>query len=130
VTVRADADRDAGPDDVYRAAFQASPVFCVLTNRRGIILDANRAASSFLNVPHAVLVSRPLINFVARGDTRAFRGRVGELSKTHTTLFELTLRPRSARPRRVEMRVVILPPSWALWCATGIGPNDAPPARG
>jgi PAS domain-containing protein len=61
---------------LLRAAFRACPSIMFLTTGRGVIVDATDAAAEFLNVPAGVLRDKPLLHFVARGDTRRFRSFV------------------------------------------------------
>jgi PAS domain S-box-containing protein len=52
-------------------AIEEVPAGCVTTDVRGVVVQANSRASALLGVSR--LVDRPLIGFVARRDTRAFR---------------------------------------------------------
>jgi PAS domain-containing protein len=63
---------------LLRAAFRACPTVIFLTTGRGIIVDATDAAAQFLNVPVGLLLDKPLLHFVARGDTKRFRSFVNE----------------------------------------------------
>jgi hypothetical protein len=62
------------------------------------VCEANAAAGETLRVPSSFLVGKPLLHFVARQDTRAFRVRVVEAETTEAARFEVRMRPRGHAP--------------------------------
>lgn len=84
-----------------QGAFRACPAV-FLTTTRAIIIDATAEAGEFLNVHVGFLVNKPLLHFVARGDTRRFRTFV------NLGVWEpirVQLRPRHGRPRAVTLAI-------------------------
>ncbi len=63
----------------YQDLFDFAPDGYLLTDRSGIIREANRAASELLGVPPAYLVNKPLANFVSMEDRPGFRGGLSRL---------------------------------------------------
>jgi PAS domain-containing protein len=69
----------------------------VSTDLRGVGQDANAAAEALLNVERGFLRGRPLIAFVARGDTHPFRLLLREIAIAEdgpARAFSLRMRPR------------------------------------
>jgi hypothetical protein len=100
------ADRTTGqhPDtrrshyDFYERVFHAAPVVSFLTDPSSVIVDASDAAASFLNVGRHALRAKPLLHFVARGDTRIFREHVTRPLGDGIGPFVAALRPRQEKP--------------------------------
>jgi PAS domain S-box-containing protein len=59
-----------------RTLFEHAPVAYVITDREGVIKDANRAASSLFNVTSRWLSGKPLIVFVAPSRRRDLRDQL------------------------------------------------------
>jgi PAS domain-containing protein len=83
----------------YVDLFLNAPDAYVVTDLRGSTQDANIAAGTLLSVDAAFLRGRPLVAFVARNDTRAFRGLVRDLARAATPIgggrsFTVRMRPR------------------------------------
>jgi PAS domain-containing protein len=108
------ADRPA-----LRTPFDDMPMVCLLTDGRGVILDANRAAASFLKIERALLRRRALLHFVARADTRMFRACVREMGDGALEPIVARLRPRGGVPCRMLLVIERVPGrSDVLWTAT------------
>jgi PAS domain S-box-containing protein len=86
----------------YRDLFDAAPDPYFVTDSNGVIREANFAAGALLHVEPQFLVGKPLIHFVARGDTRAFRDAISTMSaspeKAKIEHLEVRLRPRDKAP--------------------------------
>jgi hypothetical protein len=81
-----------------------------------VIADANRSAVAFFNVLRTSLVGKPLLFFVARRDTRAFRERARTLRERPSGSLVVQLRPRGGAPR--PMRLTFEPAQGTLlWLA-------------
>jgi signal transduction histidine kinase len=81
----------------YLDLFEHAPEPYIVTNLAGVIDEANIAAGALFRTEPGFLAGRPLITFIARGDTRAFRAFLGELQ---------TVDPGHARtPRDVTLRM-------------------------
>jgi PAS domain-containing protein len=96
------SDEAAAEIRLLRAAFRACPTVIFLTTGRGIIVDATDAAARFLNVPVDVLRDKPLLHFVARGDTRRFRSFVNEGAREP---ISIKLRARHGPMHTVRLEV-------------------------
>lgn len=93
----------------YRTLFEHAPVAYLVTDRGGVIKDANRAASALFNVSGRWLRGKPLIVFVASSQRRAFRDQLVALSeKDMVADLHLRVRPRSGRPLRIAASIGIL----------------------
>jgi PAS domain S-box-containing protein len=77
----------------YMDLFEQSPDAYVATDTGGSITNANLAAGALFGVEPSLLVGKPLISFVARQDTRAFREQLREL-KGEPDVRSMTLRMR------------------------------------
>jgi PAS domain S-box-containing protein len=77
----------------YMDLFEQSPDAYVATDTSGSITNANVAAGALFGVEPGLLVGKPLISFVARQDTRAFREQLRDL-KDAPDLRSMTLRMR------------------------------------
>ena len=67
-----DQARVAPPAAHYRAHFEDAPDAYVVTDAKGVIREANRAAARVLGGRAPRLAGKPLVSFVARADRRAF----------------------------------------------------------
>ncbi len=81
----------------FGKACRASPAFSIVTDERAIILDGTPRAASFFNVRREALKNRPLLHFVARRDTRAFRSFIRQLTDRGGPIV-VELRPRHGKP--------------------------------
>lgn len=95
--------------EAYRALFQSVPIPCIHSDTRGVILEVNVAAARLLNMPASRLVGKPLLHFVARGETRPFREMVRGLGRApERALLTVHLRPRGGRPVSRAVQVMRL----------------------
>lgn len=101
-----------------KQAFDDVPLVCILTDSRGVIMDANRVAVSFFRVGRRTLLHKPLLHFVARSDVRAFRERVSRLSELGVNSWTARLRPRGAVPCVMRLAIEPVPAtSNVIWTA-------------
>jgi PAS domain-containing protein len=114
----------------YGVEFRNGPIIGLVTDAdSAVIRDVNRAAWTFFRVDRAALVGKPLLHFVARGDTRMFRQQTRDLTKVASLV--VALRPRGGRP--CVMRLTVEPTSGRLlWWAVPalVREHDAGTARG
>jgi PAS domain S-box-containing protein len=83
----------------YFDLFDGAQDAYVMTDSKGVICDANSAASALLEMQPSALAGKLLISFVARGDTRVFRDRLRALKDPHASrTMTLQIRPRGKRP--------------------------------
>ena len=83
----------------YLDLFELIPNPYLVTDRKGVILEANHAAATLFNVPQRFLVGKPLGSFVFKEERRVF---VVELSKLHLSHqgqeWVVRLSPRNGSP--------------------------------
>lgn len=79
----------------YHDLFEFAPDGYLVTDNVGIILEANRAAATLLNVPQGYLIRKPLINFIPVEERRNFRAKLNQLLQTkRIEEWELAIKPR------------------------------------
>lgn len=83
----------------YLDLFELIPNPYLVTDRKGVILEANHAAATLFNVPQRFLIGKPLASFVLKEERRVF---VVELSKLHLSHqrqeWVVRLSPRNGSP--------------------------------
>jgi PAS domain S-box-containing protein len=84
--------------DHYRELFELAPVAYLVTDRVGVIREANRRAASLLGVAQHFLVGRPLAMYVAAEDRQGLRDRLNRLGGLDTSGWQLRLQPRQQEP--------------------------------
>jgi PAS domain S-box-containing protein len=89
----------------YRTVFDAAHVGLAETDAQGIVRLANARLARFLGVSPSFVVGKPLLHFVVRADTRAFRSVVKTLDqRAEHEAFRVRLRPRhGSAPFPVEV---------------------------
>ncbi len=93
----------------YQELFEFAPDGYVVTDAAGIILEANRAAATLLQVRQDFLVEKPLALYVAAQDRRAFRKEVAQLHLGHVERVlarQLMMRPRNGPSFHAELTIV------------------------
>lgn len=97
----ADAERHR-----YRELFDFAPDAYMVTDRAGIIQDANGAAVRLFGVRCDLLRGKPLANYVAQRDRAVFRRSVNNFAQSDgVTGWEITLQPRAEAAMAVEITV-------------------------
>jgi PAS domain S-box-containing protein len=97
-----------GQLDRYRSLFEQAPVACLVTDRFGVVTDANRRAADLLGTVQRFLVGRPLTMFVDSDDRAGFRDHLRHLERPGAHAWKLRLRPRRGEPRSVAVAVEAL----------------------
>jgi PAS domain S-box-containing protein len=88
----------------YQDLFDLAPDGCVVTDRVGVIQEANRAAGSMLGVAPDLLAGKPLVVFVAQGDRQAYQELLSRLrTEKEIRKPEMRLRPREGLPQPVSV---------------------------
>jgi PAS domain S-box-containing protein len=90
----------------YADLFEFAPIAYIVTDRHGLIVDANHWVGELLGVPGERLVGKPFATFVVEDDRRKFRRlllRLGKRQGVHE--FELVLKSRNAMPFDAELTV-------------------------
>lgn len=81
----------------YQELFELFPDAYLVTDRRGIILEANSAAATLLNVPQRFLVRKPLAGFISREERRGFFSKLTKLHSSHQQqVWEMRLQRRNS----------------------------------
>jgi PAS domain S-box-containing protein len=90
----------------YQALFDLAPDAYLVTDARGVIREANRAAGALLGVRPCFLVGKPLAVFAGRADRRAIDAALGRLRDGALEAeWSAALRPRGGEPVPVSIRV-------------------------
>jgi PAS domain S-box-containing protein len=90
----------------YMDLFEHAPDAYVATDVAGSITNANIASGVLFGVQPGSLIGKPLISFVARQDTRAFRERLRELKESpDVCAMTVRMRPRGGDVFAVTLRM-------------------------
>lgn len=115
-------------------ALEDIPSAYVVTNLRGVILDANSQASSLLGEPR--LVDKLLVGYVARRDVDCFREALQDLAKQERreSVMNVRMRERGGPPFSALLSVRLVyglgrQPVALRWLIYGDAPTNAD-ARG
>jgi PAS domain S-box-containing protein len=100
-TVQSDRER-------YRALFDEAPIAYLVTDRDGLVRQANPRASALLGVDRHWLLGKPLASFLLLEDRKAFRQRLLR-ARIPAGNWDLRLQPRMGAPVRVRAMVGELP---------------------
>jgi PAS domain S-box-containing protein len=90
-TLSADRDR-------YRDLFDRAPAAYLVTDRAGVIQEANQRAVSLLGVAQQFLIGRPLAMLVATEDRWTLRDPLNHPDGLDTGAWQLRLQPRRREP--------------------------------
>jgi PAS domain S-box-containing protein len=83
----------------YQELFEFAPDGYLVTDAKGIVREANRAAAELLRAPQANLVGKPLTTYVVRDERAAFRSQLALLAEAERMVdWEVHLKPRGAQP--------------------------------
>lgn len=91
---RADLERQR-----YRTLFELAPDGYLVTDARGKIYHANRAAEILFALPQAGLVGKPLVVLIDQGDWSDFQQRLAQPTES----WEVTLKSRQGEPVTVAI---------------------------
>jgi PAS domain S-box-containing protein len=93
----------------YRDLFDLAPDAYLVTDLRGIVREANRAATAQLNIEPHFLVGKPLVVFLPEAGRLAFRSEISRLRDEARTLeYDLRLQPRKLPPFDASIRVGVV----------------------
>jgi len=120
--------------DRYRSLFEEAPVAYLITDRSGVVTDANRHAAGLLGADPGSLLGRPLSTFVGDGDRAGLRDHLRRLDGHGPHTWELRIQ---GRPRPVAVAVEALADGQdgaageLRWVLQELGPRagPAPPDR-
>jgi PAS domain S-box-containing protein len=86
----------------YLDLFEFAPDGYLVTDTDGVILEANRAAGTLLNVSQQFLLGKPLLIFVAKEDRLAFDA---QLHQSQQRDWEIVLQPRQGKAFKAAFTV-------------------------
>ncbi len=90
--------------------FEEASTPYLVTDPRGVVGQANEAAAHLLAVNRGAIAGKPVISFVARQDTRAFRDWLHALRHDGSPhRVQVRVRPRGGTPFTAEVSVRFLP---------------------
>lgn len=93
----------------YYDLFQSSPIAHLVIDVDGVILEANHAMATLLNVPQRYLTGKPLGLYVAESNRLAFRTQLNQLSRSSgTQIWQLNFCPRKGEPFIAQLNVAIV----------------------
>jgi PAS domain S-box-containing protein len=93
----------------YRTLFDFAPDPYLVTDADGSIEEANTAAADFLGVPRALLIGKPMMNFVDSRSRPEFRAHIRSLGVSHRDRMVVDLTVREGRSAPVEMTAAAIP---------------------
>jgi len=102
----------------YRDLFDLAPDAHFVTDRHGMIQEANSAASGLLAIEPRFLRGKPLSSFVRAEDSKALHGALDTLQRQSSVDLELTVTGRGDEKNRVAFRGVrMTDPLFYIWSA-------------
>lgn len=90
---------------VYLSRFQAQNKAGIITNKHGVIIEANEAAAELLNMRSKdTMKNNPMVSFVHRNTVFDFKNLINECCRVgRATSNEIKLRPRGEAGFRAEL---------------------------
>jgi PAS domain S-box-containing protein len=98
--LRLEAERER-----YADLFERAPDAYLVTDRFGVVRDANAAAVQLFSLEMRFLRGKPMSAFVDQGEVRPMNEALDALERGATRLLELALRPRGGGDLRVMAHV-------------------------
>lgn len=92
-----------GAYEYYYNLFHQSPIAHLVTDRDGVILEANCAIANLLKVPQHLLIGKPLILYVAAHDRSNFYANLNQHSEPSPRIWQTIFAPRGGEPVTVEL---------------------------
>ncbi len=110
-----------GERDRYRELFDVAPDAYFVTDRLGVIRDANTASATMLGIERRFLLGKPLAALVDAADSRELRDALGALRTKPSADVEVRFKPRSGEPRSHAVKGVSVEQNSALlWIARDV----------
>ncbi|GAB1545007.1 hypothetical protein NUACC21_76830 [Scytonema sp. NUACC21] len=84
----------------YYDLFHFAPDAHLLTNTKGMILEANRAAAELFNGWQNYLIGKPIVYFVAETERSVFRAKLNQILQVYSSVqeWEITMCPLGGQP--------------------------------
>ena len=123
--LRARAERDR-----YQQLFDLAPDAYFVTDRLGVIRDANASGARILAIEARFLIGKPLAALIDIADTRTLREGIEMLRTKPAIELEVRLRPRNAEPHWYILKAVPIEAETALlWIAHDVHARHAASVR-
>jgi PAS domain S-box-containing protein len=107
----------------YYDLFQFAPDASLLTDAKGLILEANQAAAKLLNVPQNYLIRKPLAVFVP--ERQEFYSCLNQLDRVEGVRdWEINLHPRNGEPFAAQLKIATVRDASGEVAALRIGIRD------
>lgn len=91
----------------YQDLFEFAPDGYLVTDANGTIWEANRAASTMLNISQKLLIGKPLINYISQEDHLVFYAKLDQLRHVNSVQeWEVRFSPRDREPFDAALKVV------------------------
>jgi diguanylate cyclase (GGDEF)-like protein/PAS domain S-box-containing protein len=87
----------------YQDLFEFAPDGYLVTNKSGIIQEANHAAATLFGIRQEYLLGKPLIVFIAQEDRQLFSSKMNNLQQLVN--WEINLQPREGKAFPVSLRI-------------------------
>ncbi len=94
----------------YRELFESAPDAYCVTDLKGVVVEANRAAEDLFNFSRAELLGNPLAIFISMPDHQSFFSQLNGLAKRglqSVARWEMDIQPVKAAPLPVAVTVVV-----------------------
>jgi PAS domain S-box-containing protein len=90
----------------YQGLFDFAPDAYIVTNKEGVIIEANRAASILLEISPKFIIRKQLASYVDEPDRKNFRSEMSRLAQTtRVREIELRLKPRLRESFDASLRI-------------------------
>lgn len=90
----------------YQELFNFAPDAYFVTDRKGVIQEANQAAATMLNVSNKRLIGKPLTVFILKGDIYNFHNKLAQQEQWgYFQDWQICLQPRNGQPFRAAIAV-------------------------
>jgi PAS domain S-box-containing protein len=91
----------------YQDLFEFAPDGYLVTDANGVIWEANRAASTMLNISQKLLIGKPLINYISQEEHLVFYAKLDQLRDIDSIQeWEVRFYPRDRQPFDAALMVV------------------------
>ncbi len=91
----------------YQDLFEFAPDGYLVTDANGTIWEANRAASTMLNISQKLLIGKPLINYISQEEHLVFYAKLDQLRHIDSVQeWEVRFSPRDRQPFDAALMVV------------------------
>lgn len=95
--------------DRYLELFEMAPDGYLVTDPRGMIIEANKAAVEMLNVPQETLIGKPMVSYLSLDSRATFRCELNALMTADIQQeMEIVMQPRNGESFDAALRVSVI----------------------